>query len=148
MELIAASKIQHYFRQNNRNRQLNDTVNKRAEYILKAIRRVQARFMCRLVRKRYLHLIEVTKNIQKWVRMIIWKRYYEKTLKWVCALQQIFRKKHAIRAVKLIHLVLMKSLIKVKRNHVKNNDRNLEFIYLFVFKWFKLKYILNYYIYL
>merc|ERR1711965_1254220 len=96
---IAASKIQDHVRKSARNRKLTQTVGKRADYILYAIRRVQSRFMRRLVRKRFLKLRETSGMIQKWARMIIWRRYYIATMKWVRGLQQVFRKRRAIRLV-------------------------------------------------
>ena len=107
MEFIAASKIQDHVRKSARNRKLTQTVGKRADYILYAIRRVQSRFMSRLVRKRFLKLRETAGMIQKWARMIIWRRYYIATMKWVRGLQQVFRKRRAIRLVDSLRTSLM-----------------------------------------
>ena len=107
MEFIAASKIQDHVRKSARNRKLTQTVGKRADYILYAIRRVQSRFMSRLVRKRFLKLRETSGMIQKWARMIIWRRYYVATMKWVRGLQQVFRKRRAIRSVDSLRTSLM-----------------------------------------
>ena len=67
MEFIAASKIQDHVRKSARNRKLTQTVGKRADYILYAIRRVQSRFMSRLVRKRFLKLRETSGYTKLWI---------------------------------------------------------------------------------
>ncbi len=107
MEFIAASKIQDHVRKSARNRKLTQTVGKRADYILHAIRRVQSCFMSRLVRKRFLILREAAGILQSWARMIIWRRYYIATMKWVKGLQQVYRNRKAIRLVDSLRTSLM-----------------------------------------